>query len=263
MRYGRLVLGIGVAMVLMACGGSNEGSGTPSPSSSGSAEKSASPQTSTDPDTDLAAGTVAYLKAWAANDVATMIRNSAPGSPARHYASYWGDVYAAGRLDSGSARLTVRRDSATLTYPEGAAYRMAEFENGPDGLVTWSARPGGPLAPRIVADAPVSVRVGGLRVTSGIQYVNSDSSLRISVRVSNPGEQRRDIETPVYTSPDGRRSTASIGSGGRTGVVPVKAGSRMFALVSAADASVGGRLQIKVYDAAGQPRGVAVMLLPG
>ena len=256
MRYRLCALGAVLTLALSGCGGSTadpidpDAAGPPAPS------------TTTSPSTNLTDTTVAYLKAWAANDVATMVRNSAPGTPARGYADYWGDVYAAGRLDSGAAQLRVRRESATLTYSDGTTYRLSGFEADTTGLVTWAARPGGALAPRIVTGPPVSTRVAGLRITARIQYLNSESGLRISLRVGNAGDARRDFQTPVYTSPDGHRSTAAAGSGGRTGIVRVGPGSDLTALVAAADAAPGGRLQIRVYNAVGSPLGSAVLTLP-
>ena len=189
-----------------------------------------------------------------------MIRNSAAGSPARTYAGYWGDVYRAGRLDSGSTAVAFGRNSAQLTTGDGTTYRMTGFVDRGDGLVTWTARPGGPLGPRIAA-ARATARAGGLRVVGLRQYVNSESDLRVSLRIRNTAGSRRDLQTPAYTSPDGRSSTATVGAQGRTGVIPIRADTRAVALVSVASADLGGQLTLRVYDRAGSAQGSATLRL--
>ncbi|TXI81446.1 MAG: hypothetical protein E6Q44_04305 [Flavobacteriales bacterium] len=204
---------------------------------------------------------VAYLRAWAANDVATMQSNSAPDSPARAYADYWGSVYDAGRLDVGQADLRIREDSAVLTYTDGNAYRLSGFETDQGGVVTWKAVPGGPLATRI-RTGQTTIRIAGVRVTAGTQYENTESSVRIVLDVHNNAKQRRDLEAPVYVSPDGSRSASALGADGRTGVIPVSPGSTQTGLVAAADAQIGGRLQVRVFDRAGQVLGAKTLALP-
>jgi hypothetical protein len=253
----RIALMLGLTVVMTGCAGAPSDGVPAQPATS--AVTSADPRAA--PGTELPAATVAYLKAWAANDVATMIGNSAPGSPARAYAEYWGDVYRAGRLDTGTAELKLGPRSATLTYDDGTTYRMVGFADH-DGLVTWSARPGGGLGPRIVAGPAASQRVGGVRVTALRQYVNSESGLRVSLRLRNSASARRDVETPGYVSPDGSRSPAAVGSGGRTGVVPTAPGSRSAALVSVPHARPGGRLVVRVYGRTGRPRYRTLLELP-
>lgn len=255
----RMALAAGIALVLTGCGGSPAAEVTTPPTTAPLGPPS--PGTGLVPDTDLSGATVAYLTAWAANDVATMVGNSAPGSPARGYARYWGDVYRAGRLDSGTAELMLGHRSAVLTYPDAAIYRMTAFVDR-GGLVTWSARPGGPLGPRMVSGPPVSTHLGGVRVTALRQYVNTESGLRVSLKLRNSSTARRDIQIPSYVSAGGVRRDAAVGSDGRTGVVPLSSGSRSAALVAAEAARPGGRLLVRVYDRTGAPVGEARLALP-
>lgn len=216
-----------------------------------------------EPATGLPDAAVAYVRAWAANDVATMVRNSAAASPARAFARYWGDVYEAGRLDAGQADVTLQAGTATLTYDDGTQYVVRRVEDSGGGLVTWSARPGGPLAPRIVAGPAVSGGAGGITVTALRQYVNSEGGLRVSLRVSNRGEGRRDLFADGYVGKDGNRSTATLGAGSRTGVIRVSGDSDDdAALASVEDAQPGGQLAIAVVDARGSAKGRLVLALP-
>lgn len=211
--------------------------------------------------TELPAAAVAYLRAWAANDVATMVRNSRPGSPARGYAAYWGRVFAAGRQDVGEADLIVGRRSATLDYGS-ASYRIAELQAGPEGLATWRSYPGGPLAPRVVTGPDVGARIGGLTVTAHQQYRNSAGGLRITLTVGrSPGTPGRDVAVPSYREPGGRRGSASVGAQGATGVIPVPVG-RIAALVAASRARPGGALLVRVYRSDGSIAGRRWLSLP-
>lgn len=205
---------------------------------------------------------MAYLRAWAANDVATMVRNSELGAPARTFARYWHDVYRAGRLDAGQAEVELAADRVTLTYADGTTYAITQVQVSDAGLVTWSARPGGPLASRIVAGPAVAARVGRVTVRALRQYVNSDGDLRVSLQIRNDAAARRDLFARGYRSPDGRPSTATVGFGGATGVIRVPGGAAVRALVSVERTSPGGRLTLVVVDGRGTHQGSVVLSLP-
>ena len=211
---------------------------------------------------DLSPATVAYLKAWAANDVPTMVGNSVPGSPARGYADYWGRVFDAGRQDTGSAELTLRENSAVLRYPD-ASYRLSGFEATEVGLITWTSRPGGALADRIVTGPAVRSSVGGLGVTIHEQYVNTEGGLRITLTVRRgPSATAAELAAPRYATSGGADTRASLGSQARTGVVRVPTG-RSSALVSVPRAEPGGRLTLAGYRSDGRRVDDVVIDLPG
>lgn len=233
---------------------------TPPPTSAPAVESPAA--SSQAPETDLSAATVAYLKAWAANDVPTMISNAAPNSPAHGYATYWGRVFAAGRQDTGSADLIVRRDSAVLQYPD-ARYRLVDFDAGAGGLRSWVSRPGGPVADRIVAEPSTRARVGGLTVTVHEQYVNTTGGLRVTLSVRRPGSATATaLAAPTYRSAAGATKKASLGAQDRTGVVPMPRG-RSAALAAVPAALPGGDLTLVAYGKGGRVVDRAIVDLPG
>lgn len=241
-----------VAVALGACSAR-----TPDAGGGSAAPKTADPGAAS----SLSPATVAYLKAWAANDVPTMVGNSAPDSPARGYADYWGRVFDAGRQDTGSAELTLRRNSAVLQYPD-ATYRLTGFDAGQSGLRTWTSRPGGPLAGRIVTGPAVRAPVGGLVVTIREQYVNTERDLRIAVTVRRPSSApSAALAAPRYTTTSGSDARASLGAQARTGLVPMPTG-RSSALVSVPRATPGGQLTLAAYRSDGRRADSVVVDLP-
>ncbi len=244
-----------VAVVVAACSGAQPPDIASAPSSAASGVDSGEA-------TDLSPATVAYLKAWAANDVPTMVANSAPGSPARGYADYWGRVFDAGRQDTGSAQLTLGQRGAVLVYAD-ATYRLTDVDTARAGLVTWTSRPGGPLADRIVAAPVARASVGGMAVTAHQQYVNTEQDLRVTLTVRRPAAgSAAALAAPRYAMRGGDDARASLGAQGRTGVVPLPSG-RSSLLVSVPRATPGGRLTLVAYRSDGRRVGTVELDLPG
>lgn len=216
---------------------------------------SGSPTVSVDPVTVIPRSGVIYLRAWAATDVPTMIAAAVPGSPAWNFAQYWNDAYRAGRLDSGAGVVTVRPRWVSVQFGSDR-YRFTGAQTGRDGrLVTWRSQPGGPLADRVVAGEPASVRVGRVRVTARYQYVNGEGDLRVSLRIVAPAPD--DLAALRY-QPGGR--TATLGSQGTTGVITVKKGVN-WAIASVESAEPGGALALRTYDASGNTTGRGTLRL--
>ncbi len=190
----------------------------------------------------------AYFAAWAANEPNDMIRNSAPGSPARSYARYWSDLLRAGRVDAAAAQVEVRADRAILRYEDGTEYVLADVATDPRGrVVTWRTDPGGPLARRIVAGPAKAVEVGPAVVVVRRQYRNSEGGLRITMAVRNTTDQTARLGLRAYVSRDGRRLPGSLGSGGSTGEVAVPGRDRAAVVAAVPGARPGGSLVLYAY----------------
>ncbi len=234
--------------------GASAGPVGPSVDSSVSSPESAAP--GADPVTTVPRIGVIYLRAWAATDVPTMIAASVPDSPAGNFAQYWNDAYRAGRLDAGPGVVTVRPRSVGVRFGSDG-YRFTGAQTGPGGrLVTWTSDPGGPLAGRVVAGPPTTVRVGQVRVTGRYQYVNGDGDLRVSLRVV---ADREDDLAAVRYRPGAR--TATLGSQGQTGVITVKPGVN-WAIASVESGRPGGELLLRTYDTDGTTTGRGTLQLP-
>lgn len=247
---------IGAALLagIVLAAGTACGSGSPEDPTR-SADPSLSPSASVDPATRVPRSGVVYLRAWAATDIPTMIAASRPGSPARVFADYWSDAYRAGRLDTGPGKVTIRPRWVGVRFGK-EAYRFTGAQTGPDGrLVTWTSRPGGPLAGRVVGGPPVSVRLGPARVTARNQYVNGDGDLRVSLRIVATAET--DLGAVRYR-PGG---TATLGAAGTTGVITAADGVT-WAIASVESAQPGGALTLRSYDRAGRTTASGVLRLP-
>lgn len=204
-----------------------------------------------------------YLDAWADNDVRRMRRESAPGAPARDFANYWGEVLAAGRVDTDSPTVNIAEDSATVRYSDGTEYWFRDFRFDPDGrLVSWTSDPGGPLAERIVGGPTIDGELGPVTVHVRQQYRNTDDDLRITMSVRNSSGRAVRVGARAYVSPGGSRTHAALGSDGRTGVVPIAGTTAQAVVVAVPDARPGGRLSLFAYVGNGKPVGETVVQLP-
>ena len=206
---------------------------------------------------------VGYLDAWADNDVRAMRRQSAPGSPARDFAGYWGGTLAAGRVDTDSPSVVASTDMATIRYSDGTEYYFRDFAfDRRDRLEAWTSDPGGPLAARIVGGPPVNGQLGPIVVRVRYQYRNTDDDLRITAAVINESGRAVEVGARGYVSPGGSRAKAAIGSEARTGIVTVPAASSRPVVIAVPDSRPGGRLSLFAYRGDGTRVGNAVMQLP-
>lgn len=200
---------------------------------------------------DRAATAQAFFSAYGGGDAGPLIEQSSPGSPARAYAEYWGEVVRAERTSSVPERVDVTGSAATLAYQDGSSYAFDDLEFDWRGrLVSWVNVPGGALARRIVS-RPRAFELGPLRIRVLHQFRTPDGDLRVTMVVRNVGRAHTNLarRTPrSYASPAGRRSVVTIGSGEHTGVVPLAAGEEAAVLVSAERAEPGGRLGLLAYD---------------
>lgn len=219
----------------------------------------------TPPPSSLAAvpgQTLEYLQGWADNDSRQMVRHSAPRSPAREYARYWGDLLAAGRVDADAPDIAAAGDGVAVTYPDGSSHTFTSVLVDARGRVrSWVARPGGPLERRIVAGPVRRLNVGPVGVAVVRQYRNGSGDLRIILRLRNTSRIPTDVGVAGYTPPGGSVLPADVGSGGQTGVVQLQPGAGLSAVVSVMGARPGGELEVFGYGPGGaQPVSASVGL---
>lgn len=246
--------GIAAALLLTACGTGGEpavapGSPVTAPPSSAAA---------------VPGQTLEYLQGWADNDTRGMVRLSAPRSPAREYARYWGDLLAAGRVDADAPDIAPEGEGAAVTYPDGSTHTFTSVRVDARGRVrSWVAQPGGPLEGRIVAGPVRRLTVGPVGVAVVRQYRNGSGDLRIIARLHNTSQMPADVGVAGYTPPGGSALPADIGSGGQTGVVRLQPGAGLNAVVSVMGARPGGELEIFGYGPGGAQPESASLELPG
>lgn len=162
-----------------------------------------------------------YFDAFAtdrAAEMAPMLTNSEPGSPAYLYAQHQINAATASESANSSpapSTITVTQDSVTLLsqLPNepteqqkiDATNVYSSFEYAPSGLITaWTADPGGPLAPRISAQ---SSKVTSAKVTVALKtaYATNSGDLSVTFDVTNKSGKKANVTITGYINPDGRQ----------------------------------------------------------
>lgn len=200
-----------------------------------------------------------YFNAFATNDIddmGAMLKNAAPGSPAFLYARNQIATQRAAESANQSYppdTVTVSGDTVTLVQdiPEDATDKerqdatmtYKEFSFAPDGkLDSWTADPGGPLAPRIKAQSGKG-SAGGITIKASTSYINGDGNLAVTYTVKNKAKAKAQISPDGYVNPDRRQVDIAT----FTGSLDVSPGSFADERALIENGKPGGKMLFNVY----------------
>lgn len=227
--------------------------------SSGSTTQGSSEPT---PAFDTEATVTDYFEGWSNGDPTAMVKASSPGSPAREYAEYRGLLDRMGGT-SALPEVTTTAQEAVLTYSvDDTTVTNSNFMFDDGGLLlTWTSKPGGPLARRIVTK-PKKARLGSVKIQYLQQYRDPDGALWVTLKAVNKANQLARVVPNGYVSPSGRQSTATIGTADSSGVLDVLPKATVLGYVKAERGDPGGRLSIYTFNDSGMTTAEDVVQLP-
>lgn len=218
MFRGRIAVAVAVTITVGAmpagCGTAASQGGS-SPSESASATQAAAQQQ------NLAA----YFNAFGTERSQTMqpmLTAASPGSPAAVYAQHQINNATAEESDNSASdpstvtiadgKVTIVVDvpkDSTDAVKKAATTVYQDFQFDPSGLiVTWTADPGGPLAPRIHTEKGTVTR-GGVTVLLQTAYQTNLGALALTGTVTNRSKSKASVTSPGYTNPDRRQVQVS------------------------------------------------------
>lgn len=206
----------------------------------------------------------AYFEGWADDQPSAMVEASSPDSPAREYSEYRAFLTRMGTgPNAGLPQVTTTATEAVLTYPEDdTTVTNSAFAFDDQGLLeTWTSKPGGPLARRIVSK-PTKARLGALKMNYLQQYQDPDGHLWVTVKATNNANQLARVVPKGYVSPSGRQSATTIGTTDSSGVLDVLPKATVLGYVKVERGDPGGRLSIYTFNDKGLTTAEDVVKLP-